>query len=247
MPADGAARPHRPAENAVVRHGCGPAAQTGAWGAFLEKITAPHVRRDNPRQAELIEGLDAAMAQLLRDILHHPDFQALESLWRGVKLLTRRLETGTELTLELIDLPRAASRPICSRRRRSTPAPSTSCWSSRASELRGAGPGHSSSADFTFGPSRREMVLLWRLGQIARLAGAPFLAAASPRMVGCESLAATPDPDDWPSSSRDEGWSDLRQSGEAPYLGLALPRFLLRAPYGRSVLIDRGLPVRGVR
>ena len=80
--------------------------QTGAWGAFLEQITAPHIHRENPRQAELLGGIDAAMAQLLRDILHHPDFQSLESLWRSIHLLTRRLETGTELTLELIDATR---------------------------------------------------------------------------------------------------------------------------------------------
>ena len=59
-----------------------PPAQTGAWGAFLEQITAPistariHARPSSSR------GVDAAMAQLLRDILHHPEFQALESLWR---------------------------------------------------------------------------------------------------------------------------------------------------------------------
>jgi type VI secretion system protein ImpC len=76
------------------------------------------------------------------------------------------------------------------------------------------------------------MALLWRLGQIARLAGAPFIAAASPRFVGSDDLASSPDPDDWGPSPADEGWSELRRSDEAPYLGLALPRVLLRAPYG---------------
>ena len=84
-----------------------PTVPAGAWGTFLEQITAPHIRREDPRKAEVIAGVDAAMAQLLRDILHHPDFQALESLWRAVHLLTRRFETGPDFTLELIDFTRA--------------------------------------------------------------------------------------------------------------------------------------------
>ena len=208
-------------------------AQTGDWGAFLEQITAPHVRRENPRQADLIAGVDAAMAQLLRDILHHSEFQALESLWRGVKLLTRRLDTDTNLTLELIDLPRAAlEADLLS----TTPLDSTVACKLLVEPGRGIEEGRPWTllvGDFTFGPSRRDIVLLWRLGQIARLAGAPFLAAAGPRFVGSDSLASAPDPDDW-STPADEGWSDLRHSGEAPYLGLALPRFLLRAPYGSA-------------
>ena len=60
----------------------------------------------------------------------------------------------------------------------------------------------------------------------------PFLAAASTRFAGCDDVATTPDPDDWGDLPADEGWSDLRKSAEAPYLGLACPRVLLRAPYG---------------
>ena len=207
-----------------------PSAPAGAWGNFLEKITAPHIRREDPRKAEIIAGVDAAMAQLLRDILHHPDFQALESLWRAVHLLTRRFETGPDFTLELVDLTRdELEADLLS----TTPLESTAAYKLLVEPSVGTAGGSPWTllvADLTFGPSRRDIALLWRLGQLARLAGSPFLAAASPRFVGCESLAATPDPDDW-ATSPDEGWSDLRHSGEAPYLGLALPRFLLRGPY----------------
>lgn len=211
-----------------------PATQSGAWSAFLEKITAPHVRRDNPRQAELIAGIDAAMAQLLRDILHHPDFQALESLWRGVSFLTRRLETGADLTLELIDLPRAALEADLLSTNRLDATATYKLLVESSVGIQGGRPWSFLIGAFTFGPARRDVALLWRLGQLARLAGAPFLAAAGSAMVGCESLAATPDPDDWPTFPADQGWSDLRKSAEAPYLGLVLPRFLSRMPYGGS-------------
>jgi type VI secretion system protein ImpC len=58
-----------------------------------------------------------------------------------------------------------------------------------------------------------------------------------PRLMGCESMAATPDPDDWkkPLDKADaEAWRQLRHHPDARWLGLAMPRFLLRLPYGRK-------------
>jgi type VI secretion system protein ImpC len=56
-------------------------------------------------------------------------------------------------------------------------------------------------------------------------------------VLGCASLAQTPDPDDWqkaPDSTEEQAWQALRQLPEACCLGLALPRFLLRVPYGKN-------------
>ena len=56
-------------------------------------------------------------------------------------------------------------------------------------------------------------------------------------MLGCESFDKHPDPDDWkhlPSPDVDQAWCQLRASDIAAYVGLALPRFLLRQPYGKA-------------
>jgi type VI secretion system protein ImpC len=208
------------------------------WGQFLERITAPLTVREHPRQAELIASVDAAMAHLLRDILHHPEFQALESLWRALDMLTRRLETGGQLTIELIDVTRGELEADLLSDKSIDELAAYKLLVDQSLGSQGGLPWTFLVADFRFDPTTRDIALLWRLGQLARLAGAPLLASAGPRFVGCESLAATSDPDDW-HASVDSSWSDLRQSAEAPYLGLALPRFLLRAPYGRdSVVMD---------
>jgi type VI secretion system protein ImpC len=89
----------------------------------------------------------------------------------------------------------------------------------------------------TFESSEEDVATLGRLATIARLAGAPILAAASPHAAGCASFAETPDPDDWQrpvSAEEREAWSALRHHEDARYLGLALPRFLLRLPYGKK-------------
>ena len=71
-------------------------------------------------------------------------------------------------------------------------------------------------ANYVFGQTADDVNLLARFGQIARSAGAPFLAEATPPS---ESDPAT-------------AWAPLRRSPEARWIGLALPRFLLRLPYG---------------
>ena len=70
---------------------------------------------------------------------------------------------------------------------------------------------------YAFGPDAEDIELLAHLGAIASQAGGPFLAAAKPELVEAA-----------------EGWDALRKSTVAPWIGLALPRVLLRLPYGRA-------------
>jgi type VI secretion system protein ImpC len=80
--------------------------------------------------------------------------------------------------------------------------------------------------------------LLHQIAKIAHAAGTPFIAAGSPTIVGCHSFIKTPDPDDWNSLDGQqidhERWNNLRKRPEATALSLALPRFLLRLPYGKD-------------
>ena len=58
----------------------------------------------DPKQDKLIATVDQAIGQTMRSILHHPDFQALESVWRGMEFLVRRLETGASLRIVMYDI-----------------------------------------------------------------------------------------------------------------------------------------------
>jgi type VI secretion system protein ImpC len=77
------------------------------------------------------------------------------------------------------------------------------------------------------------MMNIARLAQANRIS---FVAGASPHLVGCDSFGTQPDPDDWKEGSSDEltGFETLRRTPEAARLGLAMPRFLLRQPYGKG-------------
>jgi type VI secretion system protein ImpC len=75
------------------------------------------------------------------------------------------------------------------------------------------------------------------MAAVARHAGAPFIAAASSPILGCASFAETPEPRGWKpldDSEAAQSWDALRRLSQANWLALALPRFLLRLPYGKQ-------------
>ncbi|MFZ2896568.1 MAG: type VI secretion system contractile sheath large subunit, partial [Saprospiraceae bacterium] len=91
--------------------------------------------------------------------------------------------------------------------------------------------------NYTFDQSSEDVALLGRMAKIAKTAGAPFISAARDTVLGCESLAGTPNPEDWEKSTDTENsqaWEVLRKLPESSYIGLAMPRFLLRLPYGKE-------------
>jgi type VI secretion system protein ImpC len=82
---------------------------------------------------------------------------------------------------------------------------------------------------YTFGGAGSDTELLARIGSLAQLLGAPFLAAAAPSVVGMVSFESDPDAID--VRAPDATWLALRRHPAARWVGVALPRFLLRLPY----------------
>lgn len=190
--------------------------------ALLREAVQPHIVADAPaHQAVYAAAADAAIGERMRAIVQDPRFKALEAPWRGMHWLVSNLETDEQLKLyilgasreELTADPEAVKRTI----------ESSGPWSLVV--------GH-----YTFGLAAEDIGLLEQLGAAASRAGGPFLAAASSELIGCRSIAAAPDPRDWtpPAAEAAERWNALRKSALAPWIGLALPRMLLRLPYGKS-------------
>lgn len=197
------------------------------WDEAIRKIATKHsVPGRDRRQEEAVALLDQAAAAQMRAILSHADFQAIEAAWRSLFFLFRYVETGAELHVHLIDVAQGELREKLPELQGilANPAPGDTRWSL----LVGL---------YTFSAGPADCQLLARLGALARTAGAPFLAATDSRLFGCESIAQTPDPDDWSAKLAEEhlsAWEQLRQSQDASWIGLAFPRFLLRLPYGKK-------------
>jgi type VI secretion system protein ImpC len=203
--------------------------------AYIRKLVEPHtVPGASADEAALLQVVDEVTAAQMRAILHHPAFQAVEAAWRVLALLVRRLDTDDKIKLCLLDVLFDEL---------ATDLKAADLSTSRTYRVLveqplgtpGGVPWAVVVGNYTFAPTVADAVLASRLAHLSQAASAPFLAGAHALFLGCASLAATPDPRDWkqgPDPKGSELWQALRQLPQAAYLGLALPRFLVRQPYG---------------
>ena len=196
-------------------------------------VTADAAPSVAPQQAQYLSGVDAAITERMRELLHDPGFQALEAAWRTVQFLVRRLELDEGIELHLLDVTRAelaatAAEPELER---------SGLWKTLVERRRDPDGGPSWSmvvALEAFDASKADVALLATLAATAAAGGAPLVATASPRLLGCTTLSGNADPDDWEPLDADSQarWQALRRSPLAPWIGLVAPALLLRLPYG---------------
>lgn len=208
------------------------AVQSDALTEFVRRAVAPHILPPTvPAQPERVDAVDTIVGEDLRAVLHHPEFQQLESVWRAVDFLVRRLETDVTLQLYLIDISKAElAADLDGVADASVSGVHRLLVESSAGTV-GALPWALLVGLYAFGPDDSDLALLRRIAAVARAAGAPFIASADPRLLGSASFGSAADPDDWADVESPE-WDALRRSPDARYVGLAAPRFLLRLPYG---------------
>ena len=160
-------------------------------------------------------------------MLHHPDFQTVESLWRSVELLVRNLETGAKLEIVLLDV---TAEEFAADLSRADSLDQTGLYRLLVEQpaLDAAqGPFAAIVGNYTFEQTPPHAELLGRMAKLAYAARAPFLAAVS------NDYLKKPKPEDVHPLVT-ESWAKLRALPEAAYLGLVVPRFLLRLPYGKK-------------
>jgi len=206
---------------------------TAAVADFIRRVIEPHVvPAADPRAADLVAAVDAAIGDRMGRILHDPGFQALEAAWRAAHWLVTSLETDETLQLYLLDVSKAEIAADIAA------AGDDLEHSALYQLLMRHGPGMPGGAgwsvlagDYRFGAD--DVQVLAALGAIGAQVGGPFLAEADASILGCRSLVETPDERGWEAGAS-EHWRALRKSAAARWLGLALPRVLLRVPYGRD-------------
>lgn len=203
--------------------------------ALVREVVSPFVLpAADPQQGALIAAVDAALSDLMRAVLHHPELQHIEALWRGVDFLLRRLETGPELQVHLIDVSAEEFAADLSRVEDLADSGLHRLLVQRPAELADGGYALILGAyELDAAPAHAE--LLGRMAQIAAQAQAPFVAALSPS--ACARFAQA---DAALDAATAQAWQGLRELPASDYLALIAPRFMLRRPYGkRSDPIER--------
>jgi type VI secretion system protein ImpC len=193
---------------------------------LIKQIVRPYVTAAaSPDQQQMLAAVDSALSATMRRVLHHPDFQTLEALWRSVDLLVRELETDGNLQVILYDI---SAEEIAADLSSSDNLEETGLYKllveQPALDLRTTSPSVIiGNYNFELSPPHAE--LLGRIAQIASAAQAPFIAA-----ISNEAFEKKKPEEIHPLVA--ESWAALRSLPHAAYLGLTVPRFMLRWPYG---------------
>ncbi|MEP6990741.1 MAG: type VI secretion system contractile sheath large subunit [bacterium] len=199
---------------------------------FVRRAVRPHLASEpDPPQRARVALVDAALAAALRALLHHPEFQALEAVWRAVDFFARRCDAGDSTAIGLLDLTRAELSLAAG-------GGGSTLRTALGDALSGGDGAPRWSlviAAYQFEPA--DIGLLAHVAAVAAEMGVPWLAAADPRFAGTGTFVDGGDMDAWDASPA-AGWNDLRHAPDSRYLCLALPRFLVRAPYGAENPIE---------
>ncbi len=194
---------------------------------LLKQIVGPYVvPEQDPRQDAMVATVDEALSVAMRAILHHPDFQTLEALWRSVDFLVRRLETSSHLQIVLYDI---TAEEVAADLSSADALEDTGLFKLLVEQPpldAHQGPLSVVIANYTFEMTPPHADLLGRIAKIAAEGQWPFIAALG---ADCLDLKF----DDLHPLIKDS-WGPLKELPEATYLGLAVPRFMLRMPYGKK-------------
>ncbi|ALO38963.1 type VI secretion system contractile sheath large subunit [Alcaligenes faecalis] len=185
----------------------------------------------------VIAQIDQKMTEQINHILHHPEFQRLEGAWRGLHHLVSNTETDELLRIRV--MPATKKELARNLKRYKGVAWDQSPLFKKVYEQEygqfGGEPFGCLVGDYHFDHSPPDVEMLGELARIGAAAHSPFIAGAAPSVMQMESWQELANPRDLTkifSNTEYAAWQSLRESDDARYLGLAMPRFLARLPYG---------------
>ncbi len=222
---------------AVVRQGMG--AFVERWGEASSMGTS---RVDVQAVDCVIAELDRRISAQVNEILHTPGFQKIESAWRGLKFLVDRVDFRENIEVEVVNLSKQDLREDFEDSPERVKSGLYRMVYSSEFGTHGGKPYGLLVANYDFGPGASDLELLADCAAVAAMAHAPMITNAAPAMFGASSFAEVPrlrdlrSLFDGPQYAR---WQSLRSSEDARYLGMCMPRFLLRQPYDAVDLPSR--------
>jgi type VI secretion system protein ImpC len=226
-------------------------------GRFGKETSAREKGRDMVKEfvAQVLEGemklsrdadatINARVAQIdhlislqLNEVLHHPAFQKLEASWRGIKYLMDQSETSSMLKIRVLNV----NKKELLRDLQRAPEFDQSVMFKKVYEdefgIFGGEPFGALIGDYEFSRHPEDIELLEKVSQVAAGAHAPFLTAASPELLNLSSYSQLGDPRDIGKifdSTEFAKWKSFRASEDSRYVGLTMPRVLMRLPYGKD-------------
>ncbi|MBD9359212.1 type VI secretion system contractile sheath large subunit [Methylomonas fluvii] len=185
----------------------------------------------------IISSLDQKITEQLNLVIHHPDFQKLEGAWRGLHYLVNNTETDEMLKIRVLNITKNELGKTL-KKFKGTAWDQSPLFKKLYEEEYGTFGGEPFGClvgDYHFDHSPQDVELLGEMAKISASAHTPFISGVAPSVLQMESWSELANPRDLTKifqTPEYAAWRSLRESEDSRYLGLAMPRFLSRLPYG---------------
>ena len=187
----------------------------------------------------MIAELDKKLSEQMNAIIHHEDFENLESAWRGLSYLVNNTQTSETLKLRVLNVSKKDLAKTL-KKFKGTAWDQSPIFKKLYEDEYGTAGGEPYGAiigDYYFNHSPQDIELLKGVAQIASAAHAPFISSADPSIVNLDSWQDLANPRDISkifSTPEYAAWRSFRESDDSRYVALTLPRVLSRVPYGAN-------------
>jgi len=187
----------------------------------------------------MIAAIDKKLTDQVNAILHNEEFQKLESAWRGLHYMVNNTESDEHLKIRVMDISKKELSKTLKKFKGAAWDQSPMFKKIYEQEYGqfGGEPFGALVGDYHFDQSPPDVELLGEMSKIAASAHAPFITGASSNLMQMESWQELANPRDLTkifATPEYAAWRSLRESDDAKYLGLCMPRFLARTPYGAN-------------
>ncbi|MGO2345782.1 MAG: type VI secretion system contractile sheath large subunit, partial [Providencia sp.] len=182
-----------------------------------------------------IAELDKQISQQLDEVMHHADFQKVESTWRGLRFLVDRTDFRQNVKIELLDIAKDDLRQDFEDSPEIIQSGLYHHTYIAEYDTPGGEPIASMISNYEFDRSPQDIALLRNIAKVSASAHMPFIGSVGPKFFGkdtMEEVAAIKDIGNYFDRAEYIKWKAFRDSDDARYIGLTMPRVLGRLPYG---------------
>jgi type VI secretion system protein ImpC len=210
--------------------------------AFIAEMLAPSraaEKVDRTAVDAMIAELDKRLSAQVNEILHHPDVQKLESAWRSLRWTIERLDFRENIRVEVLSVDKNTLQADFEDAPDITKSGFYKIVYSNEYGVFGGKPFGVMNVNFDFGPGPQDVELLRKMASVGAMSHVPVIANAAPEFFGDKTFQGLPNLKDLKSlfeGPQYARWRGFRESEDARYVGLAMPRFLLRQPYGEKTI-----------
>ncbi|WP_437629921.1 type VI secretion system contractile sheath large subunit [Sorangium sp. So ce854] len=217
-----------------------------SMAALLYNIDEQERRLDKPMIQSLIARIDDIVADQVDEVLHAKEFKEMEATWASIQDLVQNTNFRANIELCLLDVSKEEAHEDLELNAADIAGSELfkKVYVAEYDQFGGA-PYGGIIGMYDFANTPKDRLWLKTMGKIAAASHAPFIGAASPMLFGCSTMTEVNqlrDIDGLFNTPRYAEWNKLRDSEEAVYIGLTLPRYLVRAPYN-----DVTNPAEGIR